>query len=87
MLFVYCRMRFDKIFRSRTSRIKSARFSSTSIQARSNATTCEESLARYHPGGYHPVRIGDHLHSGKYEVISKLGYGLYSTVWLARDAR
>jgi len=87
MLFVYCSMRFGKIFRSRASRIKSALVSSTTIQTRSSATVSEESLVRYHPGGYHPVRIGDHFNGGKYEVISKLGFGLYSTVWLARDAR
>lgn len=45
----------------------------------------EESLARYGPGGYHPVRIGDVFHNGKYKVARKLGYGVYSTVWLARD--
>ena len=86
MLFVYSRMPFGKIFRSGASRIKSALVSSPTIQTRSDATVSEESLARYHPGGYHPVRIGDQFNSGKYEVISKLGYGLYSTVWLVRDA-
>jgi hypothetical protein len=43
-----------------------------------------EMLERYRPGGYHPVRIGDHLHN-RYEVVQKLGYGSYSTIWLARD--
>ncbi|RDA96126.1 hypothetical protein CP533_1750 [Ophiocordyceps camponoti-saundersi (nom. inval.)] len=43
----------------------------------------EESMARYCPGGYHPVRIGDVFDNGKYQVINKLGYGVYSTVWLA----
>ncbi|KAI1361335.1 serine protein kinase Sky1 [Xylaria arbuscula] len=47
----------------------------------------EENLARYCPGGYHPVRIGDEFNGGAYRVISKLGYGLYSTVWLARNLR
>ncbi|KJZ74933.1 hypothetical protein HIM_05664 [Hirsutella minnesotensis 3608] len=45
----------------------------------------EESIARYCPGGYHPVRIGDVFDNGKYKVVSKLGYGVYSTVWLARS--
>lgn len=47
----------------------------------------EEDPARYCPGGYHPVRIGDEFNSGTYKVISKLGYGIYSTVWLARNLR
>lgn len=87
MLFVYCRRPSSKVFRSGASRIKSALVSSPTIQTRSNATVSEENLARYHPGGYHTVRIGDQFNNGKYEVISKLGYGLYSTVWLVRDAR
>ncbi|KFH45684.1 SRSF protein kinase-like protein [Hapsidospora chrysogenum ATCC 11550] len=31
--------------------------------------------------------IGDTLQDGRYEVIHKLGYGGYSTIWLARDNR
>lgn len=43
-----------------------------------------EKIERYEPGGYHPVNIGDIYH-GRWKVINKLGYGGYSTVWLARD--
>jgi serine/threonine-protein kinase SRPK3 len=43
----------------------------------------EEPIGRYCDGGYHPVRIGDVFHGGKYKVVSKLGHGVYSTVWLA----
>lgn len=43
-----------------------------------------ERLENYRPGGYHPVQIGDHFHS-RYRVVHKLGYGSYSTTWLARD--
>lgn len=50
-------------------------------------TISEESLARYCKGGYHPVRIGDTFNHGKYKVVRKLGYGVYSTVWLAFDSR
>ena len=45
-----------------------------------------ESLENYTPGGYHPVMIGDVLHS-RYRIVDKLGFGGYSTVWLARDAK
>ncbi len=39
----------------------------------------------YRPGGLHPIHIEDSLDSERYTVIHKLGYGLSSTVWLARD--
>ncbi|KAK6348099.1 hypothetical protein TWF718_005914 [Orbilia javanica] len=44
-----------------------------------------ECVELYRPGGYHPVHIGDLFHNRRYKVLSKLGYGAYSTVWLARD--
>lgn len=39
------------------------------------------------PGlGFVDMRIGDELGpQGRYTIVRKLGYGLYSTVWLARD--
>lgn len=30
-------------------------------------------------------QIGDDLHYGQYRLVDKLGYGGYSTIWLARD--
>ncbi|KAF6826993.1 protein kinase [Colletotrichum plurivorum] len=45
-----------------------------------------ERLEKYEPGGYHPVVIDDFL-GGHYRIVDKLGYGGYSTVWLARDDR
>ena len=41
----------------------------------------------YLPGGYHPVHLGDTFHNGTYEVVHKLGYGQYSTVWLVKDRK
>ncbi|KFH41460.1 Protein kinase-like protein [Hapsidospora chrysogenum ATCC 11550] len=45
-----------------------------------------ERLEMYEPGGYHPVMIDDMLH-GHYRIVDKLGYGGYSTIWLAHDDR
>ncbi|KAI1122750.1 kinase domain-containing protein [Nemania abortiva] len=44
-----------------------------------------EDFEEYTIGGYHPTRIGDTFHHGRYEVVHKLGWGGYSTIWLARD--
>lgn len=43
-----------------------------------------EKPERYRPGGYHPIAIRDRL-SDRYDVVYKLGFGTYSTTWLARD--
>ena len=43
-----------------------------------------ENLEKYKPGGYHPILIGDVLHN-RYRIVDKLGFGGYSTVWLAQD--
>ncbi|EPE07866.1 protein kinase domain-containing protein [Ophiostoma piceae UAMH 11346] len=45
-----------------------------------------ENPNRYGPGGYHVVRIGDVLHE-HYRIVTKLGYGGYTTIWLAHDSR
>ncbi|KAJ5507554.1 kinase domain-containing protein [Penicillium freii] len=44
-----------------------------------------EYLEDYMPGGYHPTLIGDTFCSGRYTVVHKLGFGGYSTIWLAWD--
>ena len=46
----------------------------------------EETTPGYVASRYYPVRIGEILH-GNYQVVGKLGYGITSTVWLARDLR
>ncbi|KAJ3334092.1 serine/threonine protein kinase, CMGC group [Gonapodya sp. JEL0774] len=47
----------------------------------------EEDLVDYARGGYHPVKVGDVYGDGRYTVVRKLGWGHFSTVWLARDGR
>jgi serine/threonine protein kinase len=44
-----------------------------------------ENLEDYKTGGFHPLRIGDHLKENRYHIINKLGHGSFSTVWLAED--
>jgi serine/threonine-protein kinase SRPK3 len=46
----------------------------------------EQTLPRYHQKRYYPVKIGE-VFNGQYRIITKLGYGAYSTVWLAQDER
>ncbi|CDR96731.1 protein kinase domain containing protein, putative [Babesia bigemina] len=40
----------------------------------------------YVVGGYHPVKIGE-VYDGRYRIEGKLGWGYFSTVWLATDMR
>ncbi|KAK9372082.1 kinase-like domain-containing protein [Lipomyces chichibuensis] len=44
-----------------------------------------EQIENYRSGGFHPVSIGDSFSRGRYRVLHKLGFGGFSTVWLARD--
>ena len=44
-----------------------------------------EDLKDYRKGGYHPVTIGEPFSDGRYKILSKLGWGHFSTVWLAWD--
>ena len=44
----------------------------------------EERFEVFKKGHYYPVNISD-VFSSKYQIIGKLGFGVTSTVWLARD--
>jgi len=52
---------------------------------KTNGTACEWGES-YRPGSYHPVHLGDVLQD-RYRIIRKLGYGSFSTTWLAVDLR
>ena len=47
----------------------------------------DEGTEDYKRGGYHAVQIGDTFKNGVYVVQSKLGWGHFSTVWLAWDTQ
>ncbi|MCJ1466514.1 hypothetical protein MMC07_005133 [Pseudocyphellaria aurata] len=44
----------------------------------------EETLLYYKAENFYPVRIGE-IFNSEYQVLGKLGYGAYSTVWFCRD--
>lgn len=46
----------------------------------------EETLPDYLAERYYPVHIGEVFNS-QYQVLTKLGFGSSSTVWLCRDLR
>ena len=46
----------------------------------------EERLPNYDPKLFYPVDPGSILH-GRYRIISKLGFGASSTVWLAQTSK
>ncbi|PON32559.1 Serine/threonine protein kinase [Parasponia andersonii] len=53
----------------------------------SDYTSEDEGTEDYRQGGYHAVRVGDSFKNGCYVVQSKLGWGHFSTVWLAWDTQ
>lgn len=46
----------------------------------------EEELPDYRADRFYPVRLGEVFH-GRYQAVTKLGFGSSSTIWLARDLR
>jgi hypothetical protein len=57
----------------------------SSIDEMASDASEEEDLEDYCKGGYHPVEPGQVYKDGRYTVVRKLGWGHFSTVWLARD--
>ncbi|KAJ8588952.1 kinase-like protein [Rhizopogon salebrosus TDB-379] len=60
---------------------------SYSSHSQSIMTEDEEDWEDYVKGGYHPVHIGDSFSEGRYIIVRKLGWGHFSTVWLANDTK
>lgn len=44
----------------------------------------DEGESNYKPGGYHRVKIGE-IYNTRFEVLEKLGWGHFSTVWKCLD--
>ncbi|KAK4791154.1 hypothetical protein SAY86_031567 [Trapa natans] len=53
----------------------------------SSGSEDDEGIDSYRKGGYHAVRIGDQFARGRYIAQKKLGWGQFSTVWLAYDTQ
>jgi hypothetical protein len=45
----------------------------------------DEGMEGYRKGGYHAARPGDRFAGGRFVAQRKLGWGNFSTVWLAYD--
>ena len=58
-----------------------------SCSSSSGSEDDDEGVDSYRKGGYHAVRVGDPFASGRYIAQRKLGWGQFSTVWLAYDTR
>ncbi|KAI0182252.1 kinase-like protein [Xylaria flabelliformis] len=76
-----------RVSSSPPSAIGPRKFPSTGFEMIDPATKFEEeTLPFYRKEDYYPMQIGQVIH-GHYQVVSKLGFGTTSTVWLARDLR
>ncbi|KAL4959651.1 kinase-like domain-containing protein [Aspergillus stella-maris] len=62
------------------------RLRSPAWASRAYSIKVEEEPDYYQPGGFHRVHLSDTYNSGQSTILRKLGYGQYSTVWLARDS-
>jgi len=67
----------------KTGEKQSTEYESDESEDFSNAD--DEGKSAYRKGGYHPVFTGDVYHD-RYTVVKKLGWGHFSTVWLAVDS-
>ncbi|GAU50994.1 hypothetical protein TSUD_186230 [Trifolium subterraneum] len=58
-----------------------------SCSSSSGSEDDDEGFDSYRKGGYHAVRVGDQFAGGRYIAQRKLGWGQFSTVWLAYDTK
>ncbi|CAD7943038.1 unnamed protein product [Amoebophrya sp. A120] len=70
----------------RSSRSGSSRSGSQYTSSKCSHSGDEDNPKAYKKGGYHPVVLGQQ-YGGRYRILSKLGAGAFSTVWLCADER
>jgi hypothetical protein len=68
--------------RERVKEKKAEKSRSESSSGNSGSDGDVEELDDYHPDGYHAAHVGEIIDS-KYLLLKKLGWGHFSTVWLA----
>lgn len=78
----------DKFILSKLSHVSNETIDPLKVSNETVDPCQEESVEEYKVGGYHPVSIGDVYYSKtkKYIIIRKLGWGHFSTVWLAKSS-
>ena len=71
-------------YNSRLNRRKqsSSGSDSSSVSSSDSDASDNEEFEDYHVDGYHPAHVGEIVDS-KYVLLKKLGWGHFSTVWLA----
>lgn len=70
-------------YESRLKNQTSSKGQSSSEESSSNSDDNDvEELTDYHVDGYHSAHVGEIIDS-KYIILKKLGWGHFSTVWLA----
>jgi hypothetical protein len=45
----------------------------------------EERVDRYGPDGLYPIQLYEMFQDGRYQVLNKIGFGGFSTIWVAQD--
>lgn len=68
--------------RGRNDRSRSRSSDSSNSDSSDSDDNDVEELDDYNVDGYHPAHIGEIIDS-KYVILKKLGWGHFSTVWLA----
>lgn len=67
-----------------TNTLESPEKASNAMKA-DDCSSEEEDSEDYRKGGYHPIKLSEKFNNGAYEVVGKLGWGHFSTVWMAKS--
>ncbi|CAD7926910.1 unnamed protein product [Amoebophrya sp. A25] len=77
---------YDSSSEEETDSDDDSRSSSQYTSSKCSHSGDEDNPKAYKKGGYHPVVLGQQ-YAGRYRILSKLGAGAFSTVWLCADER